>query len=443
MTFEHLGLSLQLQETLKIQGYTTPTTIQRKAIPVVLSKRDIMAAAQTGTGKTAAFALPLIENLLAGEPVKSKQIRALILTPTRELACQVAESIKTYSQNLAVKSMVAYGGVKIAEQIEELREGVDILVATPGRLLDLFGKHAISFKRVEAIILDEADRMLDLGFFDAINEILNLLPRVRQSMMFSATFSNDIRTLGKQFLNDPVEISVDPENTTAITVKQWIHPVDEVDKLALLIKLIQENKWEQVLVFVNTRVGADLLTESLQQAEIQAVAIHSNKPQTSRTKTFARFKEGSIRVLVATDIAARGLDIDHLPHVVNYTLPVRPEDYVHRIGRTGRAGTTGEAISLVSSDEFYYLNMIERLINKILKRVYVQGFAPQYLFPESSLEEVKVQADKKEISAKKPIDKKKKVIASKTSRHETASKTSRTDKVKWTKKNTKATKKRR
>lgn len=388
MNFKDLGLSEQILKNIATEGYEKPTPIQQKAIPAILKKLDVMAAAQTGTGKTAAFTLPLLENLRNGDPAKSKAIRALILTPTRELACQVAENIAAYSQNLKIKSTVAYGGVPIAPQIEIIKNGIDILVATPGRLGDLYGKGAVKFDKVETIILDEADRMLDLGFFEEIKDLLDILPPQRQSLLFSATFSKAVRNLAQQFVKNPIEITINPEITTASSVKQWIHPVDEDDKYRLLAKLIYEGNWSQVLVFTNTRVGVDELTEFLVQEGIQAVAIHSNKPQTSRTKTFNRFKEGSIRVLVATDIAARGLDIEHLPHVINFTLPKRAEDYVHRIGRTGRAGATGEAISLVSSEQTYELSSIERLIKKKLERIYVPGYTPKFLFPEDTFSQV-------------------------------------------------------
>ena len=386
MTFASLGLSQPILEAVESHGYKTPSPIQLKAIPAVIEGRDVMAAAQTGTGKTAGFTLPILEKLSKGQSASANQVRALVITPTRELAAQVAESVVTYGKNLPIRSTVVFGGVKINPQMMKLRRGVDVLVATPGRLLDLYNQKAVRFDELEVLVLDEADRMLDMGFIHDIRKILNLLPPVRQNLMFSATFSADIRQLAKGMINDPVEISVTPRNTAAPTVKQWVCPVDKKQKTALLTHLILENEWVQVLVFSRTKHGANKLTKQLAQKGINAAAIHGNKGQGARTKALADFKQGSVRVLVATDIAARGLDIDQLPHVVNFDLPNVPEDYVHRIGRTGRAGSTGEAVSLVSADEFKQLSDIERLIQKLLPREIIDDFDPEHVLPESRLD---------------------------------------------------------
>ena len=386
MTFASLGLSQPILEAVESHGYKTPSPIQLKAIPAVIEGRDVMAAAQTGTGKTAGFTLPILEKLSKGQSASANQVRALVITPTRELAAQVAESVVTYGKNLPIRSTVVFGGVKINPQMMKLRRGVDVLVATPGRLLDLYNQRAVRFDELEVLVLDEADRMLDMGFIHDIRKILNLLPPVRQNLMFSATFSADIRQLAKGMINDPVEISVTPRNTAAPSVKQWVCPVDKKQKTALLTHLILDNEWEQVLVFSRTKHGANKLTKQLAQKGINAAAIHGNKGQGARTKALADFKQGSVRVLVATDIAARGLDIDQLPHVVNFDLPNVPEDYVHRIGRTGRAGSTGEAVSLVSADEFKQLSDIERLIQKLLPREIIDDFDPEHVLPESRLD---------------------------------------------------------
>ncbi len=385
MSFASLGLSRPLVNAVTDQGYTTPSPIQAKAIPAVLAGRDVMAAAQTGTGKTAGFTLPILERLANGKRAKSNQVRALILTPTRELAAQVEESVSTYGAHLPLRSTVVFGGVKINPQMQRLRSGTDILVATPGRLLDLFGQNAVRFNQLEILVLDEADRMLDMGFINDIRKIIRLLPPQRQNLMFSATFSAAIRTLAKGLVNDPVEISVSPRNTTATTVEQWVCPVDKKQKPALLKQLITAHQWTQVLVFSRTKHGADRLAKFLVKGGIEAAAIHGNKSQNQRTKALAGFKQGAIRILVATDIAARGLDIDQLPQVVNVDLPNIPEDYVHRIGRTGRAGATGQAVSLVSADEFKELSDIERLIGRILPRQLVDGFEPEHDVPASDL----------------------------------------------------------
>ena len=385
MHFNSLGLSEPILRAVAEQGYDTPTPIPAQAIPAVLDGKDVMGAAQTGTGKTAGFTLPILERLSEGKAASANQARTLILTPTRELAAQVGASVLTYGKYLPLRSAVVFGGVKINPQMMKLRQGVDVLVATPGRLLDLYGQKAVRFDSLEVLVLDEADRMLDMGFIHDIRKILNLLPKKRQNLMFSATFSNDIRNLAKGLVNDPIEISVSPRNTTVESVKQWICPVDKKQKAALLTKLIQDNEWRQVLVFSRTKHGANKLARQLEMAGINAAAIHGNKSQGAHTRALADFKKGEIRILVATDIAARGLDIDQLPQVVNFDLPNVPEDYIHRIGRTGRAGATGQAVSLVSADEFKQLSDIEHLIKQLLKRELIDGFEPVHDLPESSL----------------------------------------------------------
>ncbi|GIU24457.1 ATP-dependent RNA helicase RhlE [Shewanella colwelliana] len=385
MSFTSLGLSAPILKAVAHKGYETPSPIQAQAIPAVLEGKDVMAAAQTGTGKTAGFTLPLLELLSKGERARAKQVRALVLTPTRELAAQIAESVTTYGKYLPLRSAVVFGGVGIGPQISQLNRGVDILVATPGRLLDLYNQRAVNFSQLEVLVLDEADRMLDMGFIHDIKKILAILPTKRQNLMFSATFSDEIRTLAKGLVNNPVEISVTPRNTTANTVQQLICPVDKTQKSAALVKMIKQNDWQQVLVFSRTKHGANRLAKSLDSKGITSAAIHGNKSQGARTKALANFKTGEVRVLVATDIAARGLDIDQLPQVVNFDLPNVPEDYVHRIGRTGRAGADGKAISLVSSEEIKLLADIERLIGKNLPRTEVEGFEPTHSLPETDL----------------------------------------------------------
>jgi ATP-dependent RNA helicase RhlE len=385
MSFASLGLSAPILKAVAEQGYDTPSPIQAKAIPSVLQGKDVMAAAQTGTGKTAGFTLPILELLSKGERAQANQVRCLILTPTRELAAQVAESVALYGANLPLRSAVVFGGVKINPQMMKLRKGVDILVATPGRLLDLYNQNAVKFKQLEILVLDEADRMLDMGFIHDIRKIIGALPKQRQNIMFSATFFNDIRVLAKTLVNNPVEISVSPANTTANTVEQLVCPVDKKKKAALLVQLIRSNHWGQVLVFTKTKRGANQLSRHLEVEGITSAAIHGNKTQSARTKALADFKKGEVRILVATDIAARGLDIDQLPQVVNYELPNVPEDYVHRIGRTGRAGASGKAISLVCADEAKLLFDIERLIQRVLEREIVAGFEPVHTLDESKL----------------------------------------------------------
>ncbi len=376
MTFESLHLSPPILKAVAEEGYAVPTPIQTQAIPAVLEGKDVMAAAQTGTGKTAGFTLPILEKLSKGQRARANQARTLIVTPTRELAAQIGESINTYGRHLALRSTVVFGGVKINPQMMQLRKGVDILVATPGRLLDLYNQNAVNFKQLEVLVLDEADRMLDMGFIHDIRKILAILPKKRQTLMFSATFSTEIRNLARKMVQNPVEISVTPRNTAVKAISHWISPVDKKRKTALLIHLIKENNWKRVLVFSRTKHGANRLTRNLEKKGISAAAIHGNKSQNARTKALAAFKEGSVRILVATDIAARGIDIDQLPQVVNFDLPNVPEDYVHRIGRTGRAGASGQAISLVSADEFKQLQDIEYLLNKLLTRKTIEGFEP-------------------------------------------------------------------
>ncbi len=345
-----------------------------------------MASAQTGTGKTAAFTLPILEKLSKTGPVKERQARVLILTPTRELAAQIGESVTTYGKYLSLSSAVVFGGVKVNPQITKLRKGVDVLVATPGRLLDLYNQHAVRFHSLEVLVLDEADRMLDMGFIRDIKKILAFLPRERQNLMFSATFSKEIRNLASGLVQDPVEVSVSVRNTAAETIEHWIHPVDKKHKTDLLIHLIKENDWQQVLVFSRTKHGANKITRKLEIAGINAAAIHGNKSQGARTKALKNFKDGTVKILVATDIAARGIDIDQLPHVVNFDLPNVPQDYVHRIGRTGRAGINGQAISLVCADEADDLRGIERLLKMSLESKLVEGFKPSNSIPEARVE---------------------------------------------------------
>ncbi|MEX2963700.1 DEAD/DEAH box helicase [Microbulbifer sp. TYP-18] len=383
MLFEDLGLAQELARAVAEQGYDQPTPIQAQAIPAVMKGGDIMAAAQTGTGKTAGFTLPLLHRLSKGAAARNNQVRALVLTPTRELAAQVFDNVQSYSKYLPLRHSVVFGGVKINPQMMRLRGGADILVATPGRLLDLYNQRAIRFDKMEALVLDEADRMLDMGFIHDIKRILKLLPAKRQNLLFSATFSPEIRQLAKGLVKDPLEIDVSPRNTTTQTVKQKLHPVDKARKPALLSHLIRENNWQQALVFSRTKHGANRLVKQLGADNVRAAAIHGNKSQNQRTKALADFKSGKVQILVATDIAARGIDIDQLPQVVNFDLPNVPEDYVHRIGRTGRAGASGRAVSLVSADEIKQLRDIERLIQKPISREEVEGFEPDHLLPAS------------------------------------------------------------
>lgn len=385
MTFSTLGLSEPLLRAVGEQGYSTPTPIQAKAIPVILGGHDLLASAETGTGKTASFILPLLHRLSDQGRAKSNHTKILVLAPTRELAAQIYQNAQDYGQHLPVRSTVVFGGVKINPQMMKLRAGVEILIATPGRLLDLFSQGAIRFDQVETLVLDEADRMLDMGFIHDIKRIISLLPKTRQTLLFSATFSNAISELAKDFLKKPVEISAAPRNTAAVTVSQLIHPVDKGRKTALLSHLIREEGWYQALVFSRTKHGANKLVKLLALEGIEAAAIHGNKSQSQRTKVLADFKEGRLQILVATDIAARGIDIDQLPIVVNFDLPNVPEDYVHRIGRTGRAGAVGKAISLVSADEAEYLHSIEKLLKQRLERIEIDDFSPTHMLPAATM----------------------------------------------------------
>ena len=378
MKFTDLGLNESLLKAIKEQGYTTPTPIQAKAIPVVIEGKDVLAAAQTGTGKTAGFTLPLLERLSQTKPqMKKKQIRVLVLTPTRELAAQVADSVKTYGKYMQYKSTVIFGGVGVNPQMATLRKGVDIVIATPGRLLDISNQEGIDFSALETLVLDEADRMLDMGFIHDIKKLMALMPKKKQTLLFSATFSKEIKTLASGLLKEPVLVEVARENSTSGQISQVVHHVDKARKRELLAQLIKTKKWTQVLVFTRTKHGANKLVKQLEEySGIKAAAIHGNKSQGARTKALADFKEGRVAVLVATDIAARGIDIDQLPHVVNYELPNVPEDYVHRIGRTGRAGMTGEAVSLVCIDEHELLRNIEKFTKSNIKKVDIEAFRP-------------------------------------------------------------------
>lgn len=377
MSFTTLGLSEPILRAISDQGYTTPTPIQLQAIPVVLAKKDVLAGAQTGTGKTAGFTLPLLELMSQSPKPKGKvPVRALVLTPTRELAAQVAESVQIYGKYLPFKSTVIFGGVGIKPQINTLNRGVDIVIGTPGRLLDLVGQRALDLSKIEYLILDEADRMLDMGFIHDIKKLLAVMPKQRQNLLFSATFSEEIKRLADGLLNSPTLIEVARRNETSSQVEQIVYPVDKERKRELLSQMIKENNWQQVLVFTRTKHGANRLSEQLDKDGITSAAIHGNKSQAARTKALANFKNGSVRILVATDIAARGIDIDQLANVVNYELPNIAEDYIHRIGRTGRAGNTGQAISLVCVDEHEYLRTIERLTKNKIPQVQVKGFLP-------------------------------------------------------------------
>ena len=379
-SFDTLGLDAELLRAVKDKGYETPTPIQSKAIPIVLSGRDLFGAAQTGTGKTAGFVLPILQMLkpeLSSSTSPARHpIRVLVLTPTRELAMQVEESVRTYGKHLPLRSTTVFGGVNINPQIRILQGGVDILVATPGRLLDHQGQGTVNLRHVEFLVLDEADRMLDMGFIRDIKKILALLPTKRQSLLFSATFSDEIRGLASGFLKDPVSVDVAPRNSAIELVDQIVHPVDRERKREMLSDIIREGRLEQVLVFTRTKHGANRLSDQLEKDGITSAAIHGNKSQPQRIRALQDFKDGKVRVLVATDIAARGLDIDHLPHVVNFELPQVPEDYIHRIGRTGRAGVEGQALSLVCVDESRLLRDIEKLLKLDIPKVVIPGYAP-------------------------------------------------------------------
>jgi ATP-dependent RNA helicase RhlE len=378
--FDQLGLRPEILRAITEQGYITPTPIQAQAIPVVLAGRDLMGGAQTGTGKTAAFVLPLLQRLShhanpSPSPARHP-VRALFLTPTRELAMQVQDDLQGYAKHLPFRTLVVYGGVDIRAQIDEIRKGVEFLVATPGRLLDLVEQKTLNFQSVEALVLDEADRMLDMGFIPDVQRIINLLPKARQSLLFSATFSDEIKKLASSMLKDPVTIQVAARNTVSETISHRVHPVGEWDKRRLLIQLLKSGEISSCIVFTRTKIGCGRLSRELEKAGIAADAIHGDKSQNDRTKALEAFKTGTTKVLVATDVAARGLDIEDLPYVINYEIPHTPEDYVHRIGRTGRAGKTGKAISLVDSDEIGYLVDIEKLIKRQIEQIVVRGFEP-------------------------------------------------------------------
>jgi ATP-dependent RNA helicase RhlE len=385
MSFASLGLIDQIVRTLSALSYNSPTPVQSQAIPAVLAGRDVMAAAQTGTGKTAGFALPLLQRLaMDGMQVNSNSARALVLVPTRELAEQVYQSVRAYGEGLPLRTMVAYGGVSINPQMMRLRKGVDLLVATPGRLLDLQRQNALRFNQVQTLVLDEADRMLDLGFSRDIDQLLALLPKRRQTLLFSATFSDPIRALATRMLRDPVSIDASPRNTTVKAIRQWIVPVDKKRKPELFLHLLKRHAWPQALVFVKTRKGVDQLVELLEAKGYSADSIHGDKPQPARLRALESFKAGEVKILVATDVAARGIDIDELPAVVNVDLPIVAEDYVHRSGRTGRAGASGEAVSLVCADEVQQLAAIEALTKQTLERREEPGFSPDHRVPETN-----------------------------------------------------------
>src|SRR5574343_1115066 len=381
MNFEELNLAPAIVQAVREQGYETPTPIQAQAIPAVLAGHDLLAGAQTGTGKTAAFTLPTLQRLSTGDRLQTAKggvaIRALVLTPTRELAARVEESVRTYGKNLSLTSAVVFGGVGMNPQINMLRKGVDILVATPGRLLDLQQQGFLDLSQVQVLVLDEADRMLDMGFIHDVKKVLALVPQNKQSLLFSATFSDEIRELASNLLKDPQHIQVTPRNTTVQRITQVIHPVGRGKKKALLAHIINTHNWSQVLVFTRTKFGANNVAEFLTKNGIKAMALHGNKSQGARTQALAEFKSGELRALVATDIAARGIDIDELPHVVNYEIPNISEDYVHRIGRTGRAGSSGEAVSLVSLDEQGFMRDIEIFTKQQVPVVEVEGFGPE------------------------------------------------------------------
>jgi ATP-dependent RNA helicase RhlE len=387
MSFGSLGLCDELLKTVIEQGYKTPSPVQVAAIPAVLSQRDVMAVAQTGTGKTAGFTLPMVQLLFGGPSAKAQCVRALVITPTRELAAQVASSVQNYSRHLDISTAAAFGGVRIEPQISQLQAGLDVLVTTPGRLLDLYNQQAILFEQLEILVLDEADRMLDMGFIDDIRRIQTLLPSKRQTLMFSATFSTTIKSLAKGMLDNPLVLEVAATNNSIDTIKQVMHPVDKSRKSEALIHLIKKNKWHQLLVFSGTKHGADSLVLQLEKAGVSAVSIHANRTQHARTAALDGFRNGNIMALVATDVASRGIDVNQLPCVVNFDLPYVAEDYVHRIGRTGRAGNSGLAVSLFSDDESKRLTAIEHLVGRKFKLEIIPGFAPSLKAPTNSSED--------------------------------------------------------
>ncbi|MFT5540874.1 MAG: ATP-dependent RNA helicase RhlE [Glaciecola sp.] len=395
MSFSSLGLSPLILQAIEEKGYKQPSPIQEKGIPVVLSGKDVMAAAQTGTGKTAAFTLPILSMFEGTKPAVGNSVKALILTPTRELAAQIDDNISHYGKHLNLKTAVVFGGVKINPQMIKLRRGVDILVATPGRLLDLFQQNAVNFSKVEILVLDEADRMLDMGFIHDIRKIMAKMPKKRQNLLFSATFSDDIRKLAKTIVNNPVEISVNTKNSTVKAIEQIIIPVDKTSKNNLLSHLIIDRNWHQVLVFCRTKHGADRLAKHLIKKNITASAIHGNKSQGARTKALADFKNGGVQVLAATDIAARGIDINELPQIVNFDLPNVAEDYVHRIGRTGRAGATGHAYSFATVEDKKNISEIQKLIGEVIKTEVIAGFEPSDRLGPVALKSPKPKRPKK------------------------------------------------
>jgi ATP-dependent RNA helicase RhlE len=403
MKFNDLNLSDPILRSLKDQNYKKPTPIQAEVIPAVLNNSDIMAAAQTGTGKTAAFVLPILSKLSNPKyKYKGHQLRALIVTPTRELAAQVRESVNTYSKYLSIRSTAVYGGARIHNQRLKLRKGIDVLVATPGRLLDLHNQKSVNLKNIEILVLDEADQMLDMGFIHDIKKIANLLPDRRQNLMFTATFSDSFRSLATNMAEKAIEISVTNDNETGENINHYIHPVDKSRKAELLIELIKTKKWDQALVFTRTKHGADRLQKQLDKVNINSKAIHGNKTQNNRMKALEAFKNNKIQILVATDVAARGIDIKRMSQVINFDVPTVAKDYVHRIGRTGRGGDMGEAITLVSADEFRLLRDIEKLINKKLERVEIEGFEPEHVVP------IKDKQNKKRFHNKKGFKKRNK-----------------------------------
>ena len=403
MKFNDLKLSDPILRSLKDQNYKKPTPIQAEVIPAVLNNSDIMAAAQTGTGKTAAFVLPILSKLSNPKyKYKGHQLRALIVTPTRELAAQVRESVNTYSKYLSIRSTAVYGGARIHNQRLKLRKGIDVLVATPGRLLDLHNQKSVNLKNIEILVLDEADQMLDMGFIHDIKKIANLLPDRRQNLMFTATFSDSFRSLATNMAEKAIEISVTNDNETGENINHYIHPVDKSRKAELLIELIKTKKWDQALVFTRTKHGADRLQKQLDKVNINSKAIHGNKTQNNRMKALEAFKNNKIQILVATDVAARGIDIKRMSQVINFDVPTVAKDYVHRIGRTGRGGDMGEAITLVSADEFRLLRDIEKLINKKLERVEIEGFEPEQVVP------IKDKPNKKRFHNKKGFKKRNK-----------------------------------
>jgi ATP-dependent RNA helicase RhlE len=400
MSFVSLGLIDPLVRTLDALGYATPTPVQAQAIPAVLARRDVMAAAQTGTGKTAGFALPLLQRLtMEGTQVASNSVRVLVLVPTRELAEQVHESFKSYGAGLPLRTFVAYGGVSINPQMMKLRKGLDVLVATPGRLLDLYRQNAVKFDQLQTLVLDEADRMLDLGFSRELDAVFAALPAKRQTLLFSATFSDEIRAMAGKLLTDPLSIEVSPRNSTVKRIRQTVIPVDKKRKPELFLHLLGKKRWSQVLVFVKTRKGVDQLVDTLAANGVAADAIHGDKPQPARLRALERFKAGQCKILVATDVAARGLDIDDLPQVVHFDLPIVAEDYIHRTGRTGRAGNVGESVSLVCADEVDLLAAIELLTKQTLERIEEPGFVPEHRVP---LTNTAGQVVKKPKKPKKP-----------------------------------------